>query len=184
MHPQDIVSNLVTKENFIFSFDFGTLCGKLHAGGPQAAYPSVKGVAASTPPARKWTNWTRSCRAAQNCTVSNPIAAPRWDIARARQIGGLRLQARPNAQAADKSGAQKGSFGIRRAQMAVVAAPAFFQPLAQRTIVPLIAPQQRSLARKRAYAALNPPLSARALCDSTAPAQAGHVLRRQRGQIC
>jgi hypothetical protein len=150
---------MITKQNFIFPFDFGTLCDNLYAGGPQAAYPSVKGVATSTPPAKKW---TKTCRAAQNCTASNPTTAPRWDIA-LRQILGLRLQARPNAQAADKGCAQAGSFGIGRAHRAVTAAPAFFHA----QIIPKIAH-----------------LSAAALCDSTPLAQSGQWARNQRGQIC
>ena len=163
MQPQDIVSRSITKESCIFSFDFGTLYDNLHLGGPQAAYPSVKGVAASTPPAKKW---TKTCRAAQNCTASEPITAPRWDIA-PRQIVGLRLQARPNAQAADKGCGQAGSFGIGRAHRAVMPAPAFFHAQITRQTTPQITP-----------------LSARPLCDSTPLAPAGQDARRQRGQIC
>ena len=155
MQPQDIVSSFIAKGSCIFSFDFRTLCDHLHQGGPQAAYPSVKGVATSTPPAKKW---TKSCRAAQNCTASNPITAPRWDIAQ-RRILGLRLQARPIAQAADKGCAQAGSFGMRRAHRAVIAAPAFFHGQITH-------------------------LSARPLCDSTPLARTGQLARRQRGQIC
>ena len=155
MRPQHIVSKMITKLYFIFPFDFGTLYDNLYAGGPQAAYPSVKGVATSTPPAKKW---TKSCRAAQNCTASNSITALRWDIAQ-RRILGLRLQARPIAQAADKGCAQAGSFGMRRAHRGVTAAPAFFHGQI-------------------------PPLSAAPLCDSTPLARTGQLARRQRGQIC
>jgi hypothetical protein len=159
MRPQHIVSKMKTKQNSIFSFDFGTLYDNLHLGGPQAAYPSVKGVASSTPPAKKWTN---TCRAAQNCIASNPITAPRWDIAQ-RQILGPRLQARPNAQAADKGFAQVGRFGIGRAHRANMAAPAFFHAQITSQITHL---------------------SAGALCDSTPLAPAGQCARRQRGHIC
>lgn len=155
MRLQHIVSKMKTKENSIFSLEFGILCDNLDLGGPQAAYPSVKGVATSTPPAKKW---TKSCRAAQNCTASNPITALRWDIAQ-RRILGLRLQARPIAQAADKGCAQAGSFGMRRAHRGVTAAPAFFHGQI-------------------------PPLSAAPLCDSTPLARTGQLARRQRGQIC
>ena len=159
MRPQHIVSKMITKQNFIFPFDFGILCCNAGLGGAQAAYPSVKGAATSTPPAKKW---TKTCRAAQICTASNPITAPRWDIA-LRRILGLRLQARPDAQAADKGCAQAGSFGIGRAQRADMAAPAFFHAKIIQHITPL---------------------SARPLCDSTLLAQAGHLARRQRGLIC
>ena len=155
MQPQDIASRFITIESCIFSFDLSTLYDNLHQGGAPAAYPSVKGVATSTPPAKKW---TKSCRAAQNCTASNPITALRWDIAQ-RRILGLRLQARPIAQAADKGCAQAGSFGMRRAHRAVIAAPAFFHGQITH-------------------------LSARPLCDSTPLARTGQLARRQRGQIC
>ena len=159
MRLQHIVSKMITKQNFIFPFDFGTLYDNLHVGGPQAAYPSVKGVAASTPPAKKW---TKTCRAAQNCTASNPITAPRWDIA-PRQILGLRLQARPNAQAANKGCTQAGSFRIGRAHGADMAAPAFFHAQITAQITHL---------------------STRPLCDSTPLAQSGQWARKQRGKIC
>ena len=159
MQPQDIVSIFIAKGSCIFSFDFRTLYDNLHQGGPQAAYPSVKGVATSTPPAKKW---TKSCRAAQNCTASNPTTAPRWDIAQRRNLG-QRLQARPNAQAANKGCTQAGSFRIGRAHGADMAAPAFFhaQTTAQITH-----------------------LSTRPLCDSTPLAQSGQWARKQRGKIC
>ena len=159
MPLQHIVSKMKTKENSIFSLEFGILCDNLHLGGPQAAYPSVKGVAASTPPAKKWTN---TCRAAQNCIASKPISAPRWDIAQ-RWVVGPRLQARPNVQAADKGCAQVGRFGIGRAHRANMAAPAFFH-----------APTMPHIAH----------LSAGALCDSTPLPRSGQCARRQRGQIC
>ena len=159
MQPQHIVSKMATKENCNFSFDFEILCVNLHAGGSQAAYPSVKGVATSTPPAKKWTN---TCRAAQNCIASKPISAPRWDIAQ-RWVVGPRLQARPNVQTADKGCAQVGRFGIGRAHRANMAAPAFFH-----------APTMPHITH----------LSAGALCDSTPLARSGQCARRQRGQIC
>ena len=159
MRLQHIVSKMKTKENSIFPLEFGILCDNLYLGGPQAAYPSMKGVAASTPPAKKW---TKTCRAAQNCIASKPISPPRWDIAQ-RWVVGPRLQARPNAQAADKGCAQAGSFGIGRAHRAVTAAPAFFHS----PIIPYFTH-----------------LSAGALCDSTPLARSGQWARRQRGKIC
>ena len=154
MQPQDIVSKMATKENFIFSFDFGMFCVNLALGGPQAAYPSVKGVAASTPPAIKWST---KCRAGQNCTVSTPMIAPRWDLAPRKM--GSRLQARPHVTRTRNGRAQGRSFGIGRAQVVNTPAPALFH-------APLF------------HAQLNAP----ALCDSSP--SAGQAARQIRGQIC
>lgn len=122
MQPPSIVSKSHTKENFIFSFDFEMFCGNLYLGEPQAAFPSVKGVATSTPPARKWTD---TCRAARICTASLLLTAPRWDIA-PRQSMGLRLQARPKAVRAPSAPSQRRGDRIGRAQGGLSPASALF----------------------------------------------------------
>ncbi len=155
MQPQDVVSKTATKENCIFSFDFEILCGNLHAGGPQAAYPSVKGVAASIPPAKKW---TMTCRAAQNCISFFQTSALRWDMTQ-RQSLGQRVQALSPVMRCARALSQGKRLGIGRAQQAKMAAPAFF------------------LGRI-------PPLSAPALCDSSIPARSRTAARHSRGQIC
>lgn len=89
MQPHHLVSTAIAKENFIFSFDFGMLCGNFFLGRTQAAYPSVKKAASSTLLKIKW---TISCRAAQICKTSLAKGSLHWDI---MQDWCLRLQAQP-----------------------------------------------------------------------------------------
>lgn len=72
------------------SFDFAPLWGRVKAGQTQAALPSVKGAAASTPYHK---NWNTTCRAPQFCKVLSGLGGARSVCARAH--AGLRLQARP-----------------------------------------------------------------------------------------
>ena len=123
MHTHHLVKTTLARTKFKFSFDFTTGCVTVGTGRTQAAYPSVKGAAASTPSAIKRKT---TCRAPHICT--NLPASDRPCATRVRRIlAGLRLQAQPKAARKLRPARQRQCTG--RAIWAKLAQPAFFHGL-------------------------------------------------------
>lgn len=123
MHTHDLVQTGTPRAPINFSFDFSILCSTFGIGRTQAAYPSVKGAAASTPSAKKRKT---TCRAPHICT--NLPASDRPRATRVRCIlAGLRLQAQPKAARKLRPARQRQCTG--RAIWAKLAQPAFFHGL-------------------------------------------------------
>lgn len=90
MQLQSVIAAPQVRAACKLSFDFAQLCGRLVSGHTQAALPSVKGAAASTP---RNINWNTTCRAPHICTALLGLGGMRKT--RARAHAGLRLQAQP-----------------------------------------------------------------------------------------
>lgn len=141
-----------------FLFDFFSPCGSVGLGRTQAAIPSVKGAAASTPSLRKWTT---PCRATQ---IRLSLAVVTHRFCGCAPVG-LRLQTLPiaarNARAAHRS---TGTGRVR----AITAQPALFH-----AHLPRPAPLR-----------LPAPLSVRAVCDTPLPITGACSAPLQKGHSC
>jgi hypothetical protein len=120
MHTHHLVKTTLARTKLKFSFDFTTGCVTVGTGRTQAAYPSVKGAAASTPSAIKRKT---TCRAPHICTNLPSLDCTRETIAHSF-FAGLRLQAQPKP--AHKARATRQRQCTRRAIWAHSAQPAFF----------------------------------------------------------